>query len=301
MNIGIIGYGEIGRALEKVLLSARHEVAVWDIDPEKVHGTKSLAGIASHADFLFLCVPSWAVRDTAVSLHPHLTVRPNVVVVSLAKGVETGTRMMVDEILLDALPQKQQFALLGGPMLAEELMADLPGIAVVASPAARTREAVAALFAGSSVRTELTADRRSVAVASVLKNVYALALGIVDGLGWGGNQKGWFTAAAEDEMLSVGVALGAKPAILRGAAGFGDFIATAFSPYSRNRTAGETFVQSGTCDPSSESARSLASLVTRIGRTRTPLSPILATLAAVIVHGKDVRRTFGQFNVPQRP
>jgi glycerol-3-phosphate dehydrogenase len=291
-NIGIIGYGEIGQALEKVLLSARHEVAVWDIDPEKVHGTKSLASIASHAEVLFLCVPSWALRAAVVSLRPHLTVRPEVIIVSLAKGVETGTRMMADELLLDTLPPKQPFALLGGPMLAGELKNDQPGFAVIASPVARTRTAVAGLFAGTNVRVFETPDRRSVATAGVMKNIYALALGIADGLEWGANRKGWLAAAAEDEMLSVGAALGAKPAIIRGPAGFGDFIATAFSAHSRNRTAGEAFIRSGVCDTSSESARSLASLVQRVERCRVPVPPVLGALVATVVGKKDVRRTF---------
>lgn len=291
-NIGIIGYGEIGQALEKVLLNAHHEVAVWDIDTEKVHGTKSLASIASHADVLFLCVPSWALRNAVTSLRPHLTVRPDVIIVSLAKGVETGTRMMADELLLDTLPPKQPFALLGGPMLAGELKDDQPGVAVIASPLAATRTAVVRLFAGTNVRTIETADRHSVATAGVLKNIYALALGIADGLSWGANRKGWLAAAAEDEMLSIGAALEAKPAVIRGPAGFGDFIATAFSARSRNRTAGEAFIRSGVCDASSESARSLASLIQRVERCRVPVPPVLGALSASIIGGKDVRRVF---------
>jgi glycerol-3-phosphate dehydrogenase (NAD(P)+) len=117
-----------------------------------------------------------------------------------------------------------------------------------------------------------------------------LGLGIASGLAWGGNAVGWFLTHAEEELVSVGEALGGTADVLRGMAGFGDLIATGFSPDSINREAGEAFARTGALSGEGEGARSLPFVVSRLGKK--PLPPILSALRDVCVSKKNVRLTF---------
>lgn len=261
-SILFIGAGEIGSALAKVI-GDKASVEMWDRHPDKAPDMKPLEETVPKADVVFLCVPSWVVREALEGIS-HLF-RPNAIVVSLAKGIEKDTLKTMDVVIGESVPTGQRIGILGGPLLAEELVADQPGIGVFASKSQAAFEEVATLFDGSNVRLEFVDDPHAVALVSVLKNVYAVGLGVADGLGWGWNAKGWIAAKALGEMRDIVEALGSGSNVVYGSAGAGDFLATAMSPDSRNRTTGREIALTGECKEPSEGCRSVEPVLAMLG------------------------------------
>lgn len=292
MKAAIIGAGRIGSALGQVFRASGHEVELWDRDTARTPERKPLADILPSSDAVIFCTPSWATRSAVADCIPLLS--KGAVVASLAKGLEKDAGKTMDEVLAELLPGGHRpYALLGGPMLAKELALGLPGVVVAATRSRRAFERVCALFRGSKVRCEWTKDVRAAAYLGVLKNIFAIGLGIADGLEWGLNAKGWFAAAAIREMDGI-VRLLAKDAhSAAGTAGAGDFIATAFSPYSKNREFGHRIVKTGQCDLTSEGCVSLPALVGLLGK-KTGSFPILSAVNRILTARSDAKTVFEQ-------
>jgi glycerol-3-phosphate dehydrogenase (NAD(P)+) len=289
-RVAIVGAGEIGTALAYLIRKSGRSVELWDKDATKVPDQKPLAEIIPGASAVFLGVPSWAMRPALGSLKPLLTA--GTVVVSLAKGIEHETKKTMDGVMAELLPAGVPAALLGGPMLAKELKQDMIGAAVIATERQDDFDRVRALFAGApTIRLEWSSDLRLTALLGVLKNVYAVGLGIVDGLGWGMNAQGWFTARAIREMDAIVTALHGVPNAVCGSAGVGDYVATGFSSYSRNRGFGHGIVLNGVCDLRSEGCISLPSLLSLVDG-RLAEFRILTTLNQVLYEKADVKAAF---------
>jgi glycerol-3-phosphate dehydrogenase (NAD(P)+) len=259
-TILFIGAGEIGTALAHVI-GDRAKVEMWDRHADKVVNMKPLEETVPRADVVFVCVPSWVVREVIGGIAKML--RPEAIVVSLAKGIEKDTQKTMDAVLNEVVSQR--FAILGGPLLAEELMADQPGIGVFASKDKSAFDEVAPFFYGSNVRLEYASDPYTVALCAMLKNVYAVGLGVADGIGWGWNAKGWIATESLREMQNIVEALGGDSKIVQGSAGAGDFLATAMSPDSRNWATGREIAVTGSCKELSEGCRSIESIKNVLG------------------------------------
>ena len=132
------------------------------------------------------------------------------------------------------------------------------------------------------------------ALAGVLKNIYAVALGISDGLGVSGNEKGWVTAAATKEMVDVATALGADPKIILGAAGVGDLIATGYSVHSRNREVGIEIVATGKCNIRGEGLNSLPFLMARLGE-KARAFPLMTLVNRIGIACEPARPAFEEY------
>lgn len=184
-------------------------------------------------------------------------------------------------------------AILGGPMLATEFMANILGIGCLASEHIETTERIARLFAGTLLSFETSTDVRGVALSGVLKNIYALGFGIGVGLSFGYNQKGWYLKTALSEMETIVERLGGKRESAYSLAGLGDFIATGFSGYSKNSRFGEEIARTGVCALQSEGSASLPFLSELLGRERQAF-PLFQKLEDVITVGKDAKETFTQ-------
>jgi glycerol-3-phosphate dehydrogenase (NAD(P)+) len=291
-TVTIIGAGEIGRAVNYLLTKKGLAPSLWDRDPERNPCALGLGDVVPAADFVFVCVPSWALRDCLRTLRPLL--RRDAIVVSLSKGIEAETNATMDRLLAEALPRGQRHVFLAGPMLAEEIMQDLGAAAVAASRNKAAREAASALFAGSALRVEQTADLVGVTLASVLKNVYAVCLGIADGLNWGDNRKGWLTGVAIREMTAVLADHGAAAATVYSAAGIADLVSTGFSRYSSNHELGDHIVKLRRADIKSEGAVSIRPLLALLGRKRGRY-PLLSLLAGVVLNRRDPHLAFERF------
>lgn len=292
----ILGAGEIGRAINHLLAPAAERpgvhVQLWDRDPSQAPCARPLEAVVPEADFLFLCIPSWAIRGLIATIRPLL--RRDTVVISLSKGLEKKTLATVDRVLKESLPRGQRFAMLAGPMLAEEIMQDLGAAAVAVSASRAARESVRDLFAGTTLRIEVSSDVRGVALAGVVKNVYAVALGVADGLGWGGNRKGWLTARAAAEMRTVLSGLGADPQTVTSAAGIADLVATGFSRYSRNHQVGDELVHARKLTVRSEGIVALPSLLKIVGARKRHF-PMLLAIESVALRRRDPKKTFERF------
>ncbi len=288
--VAIIGAGEIGQALATILRRKRIRIRLWDVDSNKVRGMKPLKETLAGTTAVFLCVPSWALR--AALRNVQLLLPKAAVVVALSKGVEAKSRKTVAELLSGLLPSRQRWTLLSGPMLAEELEQRRLGAGVVATANRETFKILATLFRGTPLKVEWSKNPSAVAWAGVLKNVYAVGLGIADGLEWSWNAKGWFAAKAIEEMRGILPHLKFDALPAAGVAGVADFLATGFSPYSRNREFGERIVSRGECEFKSEGCVSLPSVVGLLGAKTVRRFPILQALTSVLIHHTDARKTF---------
>lgn len=278
----IMGAGELGSSLQKVLLTRQDIVAeMWDKDNSKTPDCRELSAALGDADFLFLCLPSWCYKE-AVSVIVRSGLRPQTIVVSFAKGLIGEKGQTTFQFLKEQLPQDQSLVLVSGPMLAEELSQGLFGSALVASKDKESAELTMELFKGSNLRLAYSSDVQGVALIGVLKNIYAIGLGIANALNLGDNFRGWYAGRAIIEMSRIVSLLRGEEGTVFSEASIGDLIATGFSSYSQNHELGEQIVKGGTMMIHSEGLSSLPSLLNILG-DRVEKFEILQKLERVIV------------------
>ena len=160
------------------------------------------------------------------------------------KGVEKGTGLRMSEVIArGAADRPEQIAVVSGPNLALEIAQEQPTAAVISSASLETAQAVASSRRNRYFRSFVNTDVIGTEFGGVLKNLIAVAIGIVDGVGYGENTKASIITRGLAEMTDFAVAYGAQPETLSGLAGLGDLIATCQSPLSRNNTAGRLLGQ----------------------------------------------------------
>ena len=204
--------------------------------PPELTATASLKDAVADADVLVMAVPSHGFRDVLVELAG--ACRPWVPVVSLSKGLEQGTGLRMTEVVNDVLPGHPA-GVLTGPNLAAEIVAGQPAATVVAMADERIALALQPVFASPSLRVYTNHDIVGCEIAGALKNVMAIAAGMVDGMGFGDNTKATVMTRGLAELTRLGVALGGDPLTFSGLAGMGDLVATCSSTKSRNHHVGE--------------------------------------------------------------
>lgn len=285
-DVLIMGAGVLGTALGRALPRDRVTVHWFDTDAAKCPGGPAvLETVVPSARFVFMCVPSWAMR-TALAQIAGL-IGPTTVVVTLAKGLESPTAKCMPEVCADVLPPDHPVAVLGGALLAHEIGQGLPGMGMLGCASEEVAVELTTLLAGSPIQISWTSDARSVALAGVLKNIYALILGIGDGLGLGSNARGWLFAQATHEMLAIATMLKVDQQVILSVAGVGDLVATGLSPQSKNRTAGIELAQTGRTSTDCEGVSSLPSVMQLVGDR--PNLRLLNALDAIIRQGTHVR------------
>jgi glycerol-3-phosphate dehydrogenase len=127
-KITIIGAGAIGRAIEHILLTNGRAPVLWDKDTTKVPNQGELGTAVAGSQIVFLCVPSWVLRSACEMLRPHLS--SEAILVGISKGLEQGTKLRTDEVLVDVFPQNE-ITLLSGPMLASEIRTGAKAYAII--------------------------------------------------------------------------------------------------------------------------------------------------------------------------
>lgn len=257
-QVGVIGAGAWGTTLALLLAGAGREVSLWTHSAEDAErlsrdrtNDRYLPGIrfpsslrvvtddaqlAEPYRFYVMAVPSTHLRSAVRSVAPRL--HPDAPVLSVVKGIEEGTQLRMSEVICQEMPRRR-VAALSGPNLAREIAGGKPAASVVASTDAALASDIASVLSSERFRVYTNPDLVGVELAGALKNVVALAAGMVDGLGFGDSAKAGIITRGLAEITRLGVAAGANPLTFAGLAGVGDLIATCMSPLSRNRRAGE--------------------------------------------------------------
>lgn len=261
MNVAVMGAGSWGTALAVLLYENGHVVRMWEFFSEAAEAlaerrenvdmlpgihipasilitndiTEALAG----AEVVIFVVPTTAVRTTARVAALFIEATP--LIVNAGKGIEQGTTQRISEILDEELPDRfaGHTVTLSGPSHAEEVARRIPTTVVAASPDMEATELAQKVFSTQTFRVYTNTDQLGVELAGSLKNVIAVAAGILDGLGYGDNTKGALMTRGLAEISRLGVELGADPLTFAGLSGMGDLITTCISRYSRNRYLGE--------------------------------------------------------------
>jgi glycerol-3-phosphate dehydrogenase (NAD(P)+) len=260
MQITVLGAGSWGTTLAILLANKSHDVTLWSFReedaksirekrentaflpgitiPEGVRATSNLPGSVDGAEMLVAAVPSQHLRSVMAQLKQLPFDR--ITVVNVAKGVENGTLMTMSEMLHDTLPEllASRIVTLSGPSHAEEVSKQIPTTVVAASSDIETAKLVQATFMTSYFRVYVSTDMRGVELGGSLKNVIAIAAGIVDGANLGDNTKAALMTRGIAEITRVGVALGAHARTFAGLSGIGDLMVTCMSRHSRNRFVG---------------------------------------------------------------
>jgi glycerol-3-phosphate dehydrogenase (NAD(P)+) len=260
MQIAVLGAGSWGTTLAILLAEKGHEVTLWsflDKDavairatrenadflpgiriPESVNVTSVLLDAVAGASLIVAAVPSQHLRSVMTRLHG--ATPTDVILVNVAKGIENGTLMTMSEMLHDTLPELDpaRFATLSGPSHAEEVSRRIPTTVVAASVSHDTARHVQEAFIMPFFRVYASTDVRGVEIGGALKNVIAIAAGIIDGANLGDNTKAAVMTRGIAEIARIGVALGARIQTFGGLSGIGDLMVTCMSRHSRNRHIG---------------------------------------------------------------
>ncbi len=249
MKIGVIGGGAWGTALAQVAAAGGEAVTLWAREPEVVAAINDahenrlfLPGVAlspliratgnlgalSGSDALLVVTPAQHVRavlaETAVATTP---------LVLCAKGIEAGTRMLVGDVAAQLHP-RAPIAVLSGPTFAHEVAAGLPTAVTLACTDATLREALIARLARPTFRLYASDDVTGAEIGGAVKNVLAIACGVVEGAGLGQNARAALIARGFAEMTRFGIARGGRVETLAGLSGLGDLVLTCSSEKSRN-------------------------------------------------------------------
>lgn len=269
-RVAVVGAGSWGTTLAGLLAKKGRPVGLWAHEPEVaeeirtertnrtylgdvrlpdgIEATSEMERVVSGAGFVVSVSPSQHVGKVMEQAAAHL--ESDAVVVSASKGIEISTLRRMEEVvgahLTDA--QRDRFTALSGPSFAAEVAREMPTAVAVASRSEGTRRRVQDLFQTEYFRVYTNPDVVGVELGGALKNVVALAAGVVSGLGYGHNTLAALVTRGLAEIRRLGVALGARAATFAGLAGMGDLMLTCTGDLSRNRTVGRRLGQGESLD-----------------------------------------------------
>ncbi len=228
--------GALVRAINERHVNPRYLPAVGL--PERVRASTEPGPALATARLVVLAVPAQVLRPALAHWAP-LTA-PDAIYVSLMKGVEAGSTLRMSQVIAEvAQVPPERVAVVSGPNLAHEIAAEHPAATVVASTSARTAQLVQTACWTPYFRPYTSADVIGCELGGAVKNVIALAAGMLAGMGFGTNSEASLITRGLAETQRLGTALGAYPMTFAGLAGLGDLVATCGSTLSRNRTFGE--------------------------------------------------------------
>lgn len=270
-KVAVIGAGSWGTALanlvsshvKEVVLVARSAEMAAEINkshrnpkyltnlelPPSVVATEDLSQVVN-ADVIVLAVPTSAIRNTA-NLLLDLSIPESTVLVSVSKGIERGSGLRMTEVIREVLPDNLVSAL-SGPNHAEEVAQDLPTCTVVGCADIQTGASLRELFSGATFRSYSSEDLIGIEWGGAMKNIYAIAAGLVSGLKLGDNAMAALTTRALAEMTRLGSAFGAQPQTFSGLSGVGDLMTTCYSHHSRNHRVGLALAEGLSVDQACE-------------------------------------------------
>jgi glycerol-3-phosphate dehydrogenase (NAD(P)+) len=260
LKIGVIGAGSWGTALAQLLAEKGNIVDLWayekevkqqiQIDKENriflpgislspyIIPFNDIKRVAENKDILAVVVPSHVVRQTSLTFSKFL--KENTVIVSASKGIEEKSHLTMSGVLKETVPQipENRITVISGPSFAKEVAVKAPTAVTVASIDPKIAELIQGIFATSYFRVYTSDDLIGVELGGAIKNVIAIASGMLDGLGMGLNTRAALITRGLTEIRRLGLRLGANPHTFAGLAGIGDLLLTATGNLSRNYTVG---------------------------------------------------------------
>jgi glycerol-3-phosphate dehydrogenase (NAD(P)+) len=311
-HTAIVGAGSWGTALAWLWAKDGRQVALWGKSadrvariqktrenreylptlklPASVRVTSELDACAQ-ADLIVFVTPSTALRAIASRVRKVIG-NPRAVILSCTKGLEHGTGMRMSQILGEIFPE-HIIAVLSGPNLAVEVAQNLPTATVIGCHNAACAMSLQRLLGSPRFRIYTSQDVTSIELGGALKNVFALAAGISDGLGLGDNSKAALVTRSLAELVRLGVAMGGEASSFYGLSGAGDLIVTCYSDRSRNYTVGKRL---GRSEPLSQITASMNMVAEGIPTARSAwecarrlniVTPIIDQVYAVVYEQKQ--------------
>jgi glycerol-3-phosphate dehydrogenase (NAD(P)+) len=277
-------------------MTARRANAVYlpDVNfPSSLQPVSSLQDALGDARIVVLAVPSHGLRLVLRAAAGHLPA--DTLVVSATKGLEEHTLQRMSEVVATEWPQVEEVAVLSGPSFAAELARELPTAVVVASDRGSAVEHVQAEFRSPALRLYGSSDVVGVEIGGALKNIIAIAAGVVEALGLGHNALAALITRGLAEITRLSVAFGGQRETLSGLAGLGDLILTCTGQLSRNRHVGIQLAQGRTLDEILASTKMVAEGVRTtgaalaLGARHGVELPIAAQMAEVLQGTRDPR------------
>jgi glycerol-3-phosphate dehydrogenase (NAD(P)+) len=314
-NISIIGDGAMGSVCAILLCEKGFAVRMWGYDARQLaqfekrrENFKFLPGykllqslvfepkdseILKGADLVISAVPCQYMRSVWQRLKNYAN--PAIPVVSVTKGIENDTLLRPSRIISDVLNKNIEIVAFSGPMIADELVRKLPATATAASVNERLAAAVQEIFSTAYLRVYRNSDVVGVELAGAMKNVIAIAAGIVDGIKLGDNAKAALLCRGLAEITRLGIAMGAKEQTFAGLSGLGDLVTTCISPMGRNRSLGQRIGAGATVK---EAIAATASVVEGVDTCKSVIDlarkygvdmPITEAVYQVLFQGKSVK------------
>ncbi len=266
MSVGLIGLGNLGSAVADLVARNGHDVLGWDHQSEVVEevstrhrnsrylpgldlhpaftATDDLAGLLATCEVVFIAVPARFIEPT---LAPVVDAVPaDTIVVNMAKGIDVRNGLTALQTLGELLP-RHSVVMLSGPSIANEFAHGMPTVVVLAGPDRTDLLRVSTLLDNEYFRTRFSDDAIGVELGGVLKNIYAIGLGMFDGQAVTSiNFRAVYLTVALEEMARIGAAVGARLETFLYLAGIGDLLATALSEHSHNRQMGQRLAEGRT-------------------------------------------------------
>jgi glycerol-3-phosphate dehydrogenase (NAD(P)+) len=264
-RIGVVGGGSWGTALACLLALKGYLVDWWIFEtdlchqirekrensvflpgvrlPENLKPSNSLPAVVRQKDCVCIVVPSHVMREVAGQIEGHLD--SSAIVVSASKGIENETLLTMSGVIREAIAGigEDRLAVLSGPSFAVEVAREVPTVVTVASSNLDCAHKVQRIFATPAFRVYANDDIIGVELGGAVKNVIAIAAGMVDGLGLGLNTRAALITRGLVEITRLGKAMGARPNTMVGSAGLGDLVLTCTGDLSRNHTVGKKIGQ----------------------------------------------------------
>lgn len=268
-KITVLGGGTWGATLAAHLSLKGHEITIWEFAPavaeqlrterklptlpqlklpDSIQVTNDIEKALQNQEVILSVTPSHTVRSVFINCRKRNLLKAGALVISATKGIENGTFATMSQIITEIFPQAGDIVILTGPSHAEEVALRRPVALVAASRSQQAAERVREMFSSETFRVYTGTDALGAELGGALKNVYAIACGIVDGLGLGDNTKAAVMTRGLLEMTRLGKAMGSQTLTFFGLSGLGDMIVTCGSKHSRNRLLGEKIGQGKSLD-----------------------------------------------------
>lgn len=255
MNISVIGFGSWGTSISELLAGNGHQVLAWTKDqrviesmkwnenpyyfpgkklPKNLKATNDIHQATANSDIIIIALPTQSIRNVIRQIEIG-----DRILINLSKGIEIESSLLVSQMCEELFGINTKFITLSGPTHAEEVIEHVPTNIVAAGKDNAILEIVQQTFTTDYFRVYTNNDLLGVELCGALKNIYAIASGIIDGLGPWDNTKAALITRAIMEISRLGEQMGAARETFMGLAGVGDMIVTCTSKFSRNRHVGE--------------------------------------------------------------